>query len=780
MQKTGDSQKRLNIPYFSGCNSSVSSAIAKITEFFHCENSRSPKIGVAEKRAGHSLLGNSPTPAVTANFGLQYFDNDLATSNKLYRIVTVGGTTVLQYLNSSNIWTSLSGYATGLTALPFSFTLAEDNFFFANGTDYNKYLKEDGLTVWDGYHSILNFTDTGHLHRCPRAHLINYYNNRLYIGDFYNGAERLKQSLMMSSIPCGIVSLVDGDHAVPEFNVTRGTATIGIGVPAIITALWHGTGHQFITGDKIQFTTDGVLPSGLSASTDYYVIRINATTFYVATTYDNAIADIRITTTGVQSGTHTVYAVASGISTLNVTDTKYIWGDSLQIYRGDNLITAPLGNLTSQWDITDLGGGSFQYKYDGTGKDPLVETYLREASTITISGFSTAGNNGTFVVTGVGTDSFTVTNASGAVESNKVNIIINITSIIPPSKTETALTIVPFNVALQTADEIWVYNTYLGKRLFRWATNPVSGINVKQYDTFKFPAKNDTSELTMMTNVGRVMAIANKNNFGYWNGSSMDIATSSIGCVSKQGYVEKDGLLYFLHYRGLFASNSSTFPTPKTAKVQRIFDGATTAGLEAGKVWKNEDSVFCSIGNSTIYNDDGSVEKILSNVTVEYNVRQNNCFIHIGIDAKFASHYQTATDTDIMAICGSSGNTYSFLDTELDNGAEIPWRVDTQEVTPCLNMENIAFLNRLIVKVDRGSNLSAFISLDGEPFYELSTILKRGVNSIVINGKDNDFSTPPSCRYFQISIRDSSRSIVRISRMSVIFTETMEEESNSN
>lgn len=81
-----------------------------------------------------------------------------------------------------------------------------------------------------------------------------------------------------------------------------GTCTISIASPGVVSS----TLHPFITGDCIHFTTTGALPTGLSASTGYYVIAIDGNTFRLATTYANALAGTAINTSGTQSGVHTL------------------------------------------------------------------------------------------------------------------------------------------------------------------------------------------------------------------------------------------------------------------------------------------------------------------------------------------------------------------------------------------------------------------------------------------------------------------------------------------
>jgi len=66
------------------------------------------------------------------------------------------------------------------------------------------------------------------------------------------------------------------------------------------------TFYALLTGTRVQMTTSGTLPGGLSLATDYYVIRVSDTQMKLATSYANAIAGTAINITDVGSGTHTI------------------------------------------------------------------------------------------------------------------------------------------------------------------------------------------------------------------------------------------------------------------------------------------------------------------------------------------------------------------------------------------------------------------------------------------------------------------------------------------
>lgn len=63
--------------------------------------------------------------------------------------------------------------------------------------------------------------------------------------------------------------------------------------------------HGFFTGLKGQFTTDDTLPAGLSAATDYFIIKVDADTYKVATSLANATAGTAVDITDQGVGNHT-------------------------------------------------------------------------------------------------------------------------------------------------------------------------------------------------------------------------------------------------------------------------------------------------------------------------------------------------------------------------------------------------------------------------------------------------------------------------------------------
>lgn len=80
-----------------------------------------------------------------------------------------------------------------------------------------------------------------------------------------------------------------------------------------------------------------------------------------------------------------------------------------------------LGSATSRFDVTNPAGSTFRYTYDGTGTDPGITAITVPTGILVLiqSDSLSAGNRGSFIVTGSGANYFEVTNASGVAENDK-------------------------------------------------------------------------------------------------------------------------------------------------------------------------------------------------------------------------------------------------------------------------------------------------------------------------------------------------------------------------
>ena len=176
----------------------------------------------------------------------------------------------------------------------------------------------------------------------------------------------------------------DGMHSV---------VTISIGSPAVITYSSHGLS----TGAGVNFTTSGTLPTGVSTGVNYYIIKIDENSFWIATSVSNALAGTKINTLGSQSGSQTcnvhvllhngIYADANGLqlspgvwlvnASASVNGTG---GATLTVFAGEistaSATTLPFGNTS----FFILGGQSIS---GGAGALVPTGTRIMNISTTT-------------------------------------------------------------------------------------------------------------------------------------------------------------------------------------------------------------------------------------------------------------------------------------------------------------------------------------------------------------------------------------------------------------
>ena len=109
--------------------------------------------------------------------------------------------------------------------------------------------------------------------------------------------------------------------------------------------------HGLTTGLKVQASSTGTLPAGLSTSTDYFVIAVDDNTVRLATSLENALAGtaINLTDQGTAAATHTleVTALAGGSIQLQGSNDDSTW---VNIGSAVN-ITATATNLLADTDV---------------------------------------------------------------------------------------------------------------------------------------------------------------------------------------------------------------------------------------------------------------------------------------------------------------------------------------------------------------------------------------------------------------------------------------------
>lgn len=172
---------------------------------------------------------------------------------------------------------NIRGVLNNETLLPTQNNRAGDAYFVTSGLG-----DTPALYCWNGS-SWINLTDSLLVASLLQAHRSNLFSNEIHLTD-----EQAIAALGTAGNP-GVEPIA--------VTINIGSSTFTLANPI--------SNNSLVTGKVIQFLTSGALPAPMSASTDYYVIPLTATTFQIATTPANATSNTPILLGGVQSGTHT-------------------------------------------------------------------------------------------------------------------------------------------------------------------------------------------------------------------------------------------------------------------------------------------------------------------------------------------------------------------------------------------------------------------------------------------------------------------------------------------
>lgn len=138
--------------------------------------------------------------------------------------------------------------------------------------------------------------------------------------------------------------------------------------------------HGFSTGLKGQFSSTGTLPGGLSAATDYWIIRLDSDNFSVAASLADAEAGTAVLINSTGSGTHTFTPTAFGGAVLKLQSSN----------DGENFVDLPScqvtlsGSGTSIFNVVEPAYRNLRFAYvPGAGSIDL---------TVIINGHDSAGD----------------------------------------------------------------------------------------------------------------------------------------------------------------------------------------------------------------------------------------------------------------------------------------------------------------------------------------------------------------------------------------------------
>lgn len=190
----------------------------------------------------------------------------------------------------------------------------------------------------------------------PRSGFTGYNNNvALILNDYLLDTEYgLGTTSIDSTFLTAAANVCDEFVTVTDYAVSM----TAVSASADLITL-SGDKLYYQRGDRVQLTTTGTLPAGLSLATDYYVIpyqRKDTCRIRLATTYENALNNVYIDITDAGSGTHTVTKKAeprySGAVTI---DTEQEVGENVK-----DILSGMAGFLTYSGGQYRMIAGAYQ------------------------------------------------------------------------------------------------------------------------------------------------------------------------------------------------------------------------------------------------------------------------------------------------------------------------------------------------------------------------------------------------------------------------------------
>lgn len=190
-----------------------------------------------------------------------------------------------------------------------------------------------------------------------------------------NGSTTFNLPDLRARLPLGAGA---GTWTTTFLNTDANTGTEVITVPS---------NNSLFDGTVVRLTTTGTLPTGLSLATDYYVIRLSATTIKLASSLANAIAATPVPIN--------LTAQGSGTNTITVTLTTRALGDK----GGEELRSSSVAEQASHTHGLSDGAGGYLYNdtlannSGGSNKPVIMSTSTNNFSAATQAYVETIGGN---------------------------------------------------------------------------------------------------------------------------------------------------------------------------------------------------------------------------------------------------------------------------------------------------------------------------------------------------------------------------------------------------
>lgn len=359
-----------------------------------------------------------------------------------------------------------------------------------------------------------------------------------------------------------------------------------------------------------------------------------------------------------------------------------------------------------------------------------------------------------------------------------------ITSFTVTSKTPTSVGCAATAAAISSSDQLWVDGTYTGRQLYRWSS-VTKGISPSNPNSFT-AGDDGAGEVTLLDVAGNSLLIGTPNSVSSWNGTALTALETEAGPISRRrGWTKLGGNLYYASALGMFRTSGGK-PEPVTNAIKDYWVAAQD--LPNAVLWNNGYSIFAYVGSMSIKGDDGSTEKTITNAIVEFDTVQENVFIHsyptvithaeeITTNGTRTGSYLNITNTPGF-FSNNLPSTVVWASSTTSDIGDVPYvRIDTNWLYPNAQFEKPSYLWFCHADVLQGDGIKLFLKTDDLDWNEVGE-LKKGVNTITLAANPTDPASSPRCRRFKLSFRSATGKLLRLGRVAVDYTSSLEQQPN--
>ncbi|MFA5376082.1 MAG: hypothetical protein WC455_10085 [Dehalococcoidia bacterium] len=340
-----------------------------------------------------------------------------------------------------------------------------------------------------------------------------------------------------------------------------------------------------------------------------------------------------------------------------------------------------------------------------------------------------------------------------------------------------------------SSDELWVSGTHDldADRVFRWADAGIGNEEMKRYDDFVLPGVEGANSINTLCVVGDYLAIASRDSFAWWDTYRLTGSGLGIGVCSPNGFVSAFGSGYGLDYTGVYQwTPGSASPKVISTPVEAYITGAKKTDIERASSVRSGFHLMWHLGEVTLYKADGSVDKVIENCTIDYDIRLDNWYVHTDKAMDFMCNWSEGERANAIAYLQHERQVpyvvkafEAFYGDKEDDGSsseeEVFFRADTVPIQLSSTPDTIAYPSAVVIECDRGSGGQVFARLDEGEWYQLKGEFNKGVSVIPVTSPNPDELTPPKCRRISFSLRHSMPNGTRVTSLSVRFAQSLED-----